>query len=110
MTDTAPHPPPTDGSPAAAAPQRRGVSLPTTRRATVIGAGSFGTAVAVLLARAGVRTTLQARTVEQAQSLERERENRVYLPGVEFPRELRIESIAGGVARADYVFLAVPSR
>ena len=36
------------------------------RRATVIGAGSFGTAVALLLERAGVRTTLLCRTAEQA--------------------------------------------
>jgi glycerol-3-phosphate dehydrogenase (NAD(P)+) len=76
----------------------------------VIGAGSFGTALAVLLARGGLRTTLQARTVDQAKALEQERENRVYLPGVELPAQLRVESVAVGVARADYVFLAVPSR
>ena len=76
----------------------------------MIGAGSFGTAVAVLLARGGFRTTLQARTAEQAQRLNTDRENQVYLPGVELPRELRVESIAGGIARADYVFLGVPSR
>ncbi len=76
----------------------------------MIGAGSFGTALAVLLARGGLRTTLQARTSEQAASLEGERENRVYLPGVELPAQLRIEPASVGVARADYVFLAVPSR
>jgi glycerol-3-phosphate dehydrogenase (NAD(P)+) len=75
----------------------------------VIGAGSFGTALAVLLARGGLRTTLQARTAEQAASLESEHENRVYLPGVELPAQLRIEPTSAGVARADYVFLAVPS-
>jgi glycerol-3-phosphate dehydrogenase (NAD(P)+) len=75
----------------------------------VVGAGSFGTALAVLLARGGLRTTLQARTAEQAELLERERENRVYLPGVELPAGLRIEPAAAGLARADYVFLAVPS-
>jgi len=88
------------------------VSLPNlaARRATVIGAGSFGTALAVLLTRAGLRTTLQARTAEQATRLESERENKVYLPGVELPGSLRIETVPDGVARADYVFLAVPSR
>jgi len=34
-----------------------------------VGAGSFGTAIAVLLARGGVRTTLQARTATQAERL-----------------------------------------
>ena len=75
----------------------------------VIGAGSFGTAVAVLLARGGMRTTLQTRTPEQAETLLRDRENRAYLAGVELPRELRIEPAATGVTRADYVFLGVPS-
>jgi glycerol-3-phosphate dehydrogenase (NAD(P)+) len=82
---------------------------PGAKRAVVIGAGSFGTAVAVLLARSGVRTTLQTRSAEQAQQLIEHRENRVYLSGVELPRELRVEHADAGVARADYVFLAVPS-
>src|SRR5213080_2021686 len=84
--------------------------LPGGRRAVVVGAGSFGTAVAVLLVRAGLRTTLQARTDEQAARLAGERENRAYLPGVELPRELRIESGGGSLGQADVVFLAVPSR
>ncbi len=90
---------------------RRSIHLPApgTKRAVVIGAGSFGTAVAVLLARGGLRTTLQTRTEEQAGRLAEDRENRVYLGGVEFPRELRIEHVAAGLARADYVFLGVPS-
>ncbi|HEY5045033.1 MAG TPA: NAD(P)H-dependent glycerol-3-phosphate dehydrogenase [Solirubrobacteraceae bacterium] len=75
----------------------------------MIGAGSFGTALAVLLTRGGLRTTLQARTAEQAARLEGEHENKVYLPGVELPAQLRIEPTSAGVARADYVFLAVPS-
>jgi glycerol-3-phosphate dehydrogenase (NAD(P)+) len=77
----------------------------------VVGAGSFGTAVAVLLARGGVRTTLQARTQEQADRLNADRENQGYLPGVPLPANLKIEAVgAGRLARADYVLLAVPSR
>ena len=83
---------------------------PGARRATVIGAGSFGTALAVLLSRAGLRTTLQTRGAEQAALLARDRENKLYLPGVELPGQLRVEPVDAGVARADYVFLAVPSR
>jgi glycerol-3-phosphate dehydrogenase (NAD(P)+) len=96
-------------SPAVRASRARSLPTPGAKRATVIGAGSFGTALAVLLARGGLRTTLQARTAEQAIDLEQERENRVYLPGVELPTQLRIEPTSAGVARADYVFLAVPS-
>jgi glycerol-3-phosphate dehydrogenase (NAD(P)+) len=87
---------------------RPSLSLPT-RRATVVGAGSFGTAVAVLLARGGFRTTLQTRTNEQSRTLLEDRQNRVYLPGVDLPKELRIESVEAGLGRADYVFLGVPS-
>jgi len=83
---------------------------PGARRAVVVGAGSFGTAVAVLLARGGLRTTLQARTREQAERLSAARENEVYLPGVELPRELRVEDVSAGLRRADFVFLGVPSR
>src|SRR3954447_8326368 len=80
-------------------------------RAVVVGAGSFGTAVAVLLARAGARTTLLARTATQAEVLRADRENKAYLAGVGLPPDLRIASLAGQpLARADYVFLAVPSR
>jgi len=105
MTEPEPTP-----SPAARAARARSLPTPGAKRATVIGAGSFGTALSVVLARGGLRTTLQTRTAEQASTLERDRENREYLPGVELPAHLRIEPAAAGVARADYVFLAVPSR
>ena len=82
---------------------------PGTKRAIVIGAGSFGTAVAVLLARGGLRTTLQTRTEEQANALREHRENTRLPEGVELPRELRIEHVDAGLARADYVFLGVPA-
>ncbi len=104
MTEPEPTP-----SPAARASRARSRPTPGARRATVIGAGSFGTALAVLLARAGLRTTLQTRTAEQASALEEKRENSTYLPGVELPAQLRIEAASAGVERADYVFLAVPS-
>ncbi len=97
-------------TPTVRAPRARSLPSPGARRATVIGAGSFGTALAVLLSRAGLRTTLQTRAPEQATLLSADRENRAYLPGVELPSQLRIESVSAGVARADYVFLAVPSR
>src|ERR1700710_2099674 len=92
-------------------PPRPPLALPPpgTRRAVVVGAGSFGTAVAVLLARGGFRTTLQTRTPEQCARLEADRENRDYLPEVILPRELRIEAASSGLGRADFVFLGVPS-
>jgi glycerol-3-phosphate dehydrogenase (NAD(P)+) len=79
----------------------------------VVGAGSFGTAVAVLLVRAGVRTTLLCRTVEQVHELVSERRNERYLPGVELPRELKVRALGARedqFSRPDLVFLAVPSK
>ena len=79
------------------------------RRTSVVGAGSSGTALAVLLVRAGLRVTLHARSAEQAEELLSERENKRYLPGVQLPPQLSIEHSVAGVSRADLVFLAVPS-
>lgn len=89
----------------------RNVNLPSPlgRRAVVVGAGSFGTAVAVLLARGGFRTTLQTRTQEQADQLVKDGENARYLPGVSLPQALKIETVDAGVGRAEFVFLGVPS-
>ena len=98
-------------------PQPRQFPLPASlqRRAVVVGGGSFGTAVAVLLARADLRTTLLTRTAEQAERVAEDGQNVAYLAEVELPRELRIGTFAldaerPPLARADYVFLAVPSR
>jgi len=78
----------------------------------VVGAGSFGTAVAVLLVRAGVRTTLLCRTAEQVGPLVGQRRNERYLPGVELPRELKVCALGARedqFDRPDLIFLAVPS-
>ena len=104
------NPPEPDASAAARGSRTRSLAASGARRATVVGAGSFGTALAVLLARSGLRTTLQARTAEQAAALASARENTRYLPGVQLPAHLRVESVEAGLERADYVFLAVPSR
>lgn len=77
-----------------------------------MGAGSFGTAVAILLVRAGVRTTLLCRTPEQEERLGEERENEHYLPGVPLPDALKVRVLGNHgdqFHRADLVFLAVPS-
>jgi glycerol-3-phosphate dehydrogenase (NAD(P)+) len=78
----------------------------------VVGAGSFGTAVALLLERAGVRTTLLCRTPEQADELAGSRENARYLAGVRLPQGLKVRAFgarADQFERPDLVFLAVPS-
>ena len=79
----------------------------------MVGAGSFGTAVALLLDRAGVRTTLLCRTAEQADLLAGAHENAHYLAGVTLPQGLKVRAFgarADQFERPDLVFLAVPSK
>ena len=59
---------------------------------TILGAGSWGTALAVHLARLGRDVRLWARNAELAASLETTRENAVYLPGVSLPATLHATS------------------
>jgi glycerol-3-phosphate dehydrogenase (NAD(P)+) len=83
--------------------------LPPMRRAAVIGAGSWGTAVAVLLARGGLEVQLGTRTAAQAATMAGDGQNRRYLEGVELPETLRVRAAAEiELAGLDLVVLAVP--
>jgi glycerol-3-phosphate dehydrogenase (NAD(P)+) len=85
--------------------------LPPIRRAAIIGAGTWGTSLAVSLAHAGLEVELGCRTEEQAQTLRDARQNERYLPGIALPESVRIGRAAelelGG---HDLVCLAVPAR
>jgi len=76
----------------------------------VIGAGAWGTAVAVHLARRNQRTTLVARRPEHAVAMQLARENRDYLPGVKLPEALTVTSdLHAALLEADVVLIASPS-
>jgi 1-acyl-sn-glycerol-3-phosphate acyltransferase len=84
--------------------------LPPLRKAAVIGAGSWGTAVAVLLARGGLDVQLGTRSEEKAAEIEAKRENPRYLPGVKLPEAIKVRRAADiELAGVDLVCLAVPS-
>jgi 1-acyl-sn-glycerol-3-phosphate acyltransferase len=84
--------------------------LPPMRRAAVIGAGSWGTAVAVLLARGGLEVQLGARTAAQAAQVSESRRNGRYLDGVELPEAIRVLPASQiELAGLDLVCLAIPS-
>jgi 1-acyl-sn-glycerol-3-phosphate acyltransferase len=81
------------------------------RRAAVVGAGAWGTALAVAFARAGLDVELGCRSREQADTLERERVNERYLPGVVLPERVRpCHAAELELAVHDLVCLAVPAR
>jgi glycerol-3-phosphate dehydrogenase (NAD(P)+) len=78
-------------------------------RVAVIGAGSWGTAVAALVS-ASHPATLWARSPDLASSMEKSRENATYLPGVDLPSGLTLtSSLEEAVSGAGVVFMAVPS-
>jgi glycerol-3-phosphate dehydrogenase (NAD(P)+) len=85
--------------------------LPPMRRAAVIGAGSWGTAVAVLLARGGLEVQLGTRTAEQAGELAEAQTNERYLAGVRLPESVQVKRAADiELAGLDLVCLAVPTK
>jgi len=85
--------------------------LPPMRRAAVIGAGSWGTAVAVLLARGGLEVQLGARTQDRVAELVQDGENRRYLPGVPLPDSIDVRpATAIELAGLDLICLAIPSK
>jgi glycerol-3-phosphate dehydrogenase (NAD(P)+) len=77
---------------------------------TVLGAGSWGTALAVQFARAGQATTLWGRAEDEPVKLAAERRNQRYLPDVKFPAALTIEAdLEAAVRRSRDILIAVPS-
>ena len=80
-------------------------------RAAVLGAGSWGTAFAKVLADAGTEVVLWARRPELADAVNSSHENADYLPGIALPPAVRASSDArAAVEGADFVVLAVPSQ
>lgn len=76
----------------------------------VIGAGSWGTALAVHLARAGHPTRLWGRNPAQIASMQRLRRNTRYLPEAPFPEALAVvASLAQALAGVRDALIAVPS-
>ncbi len=89
-----------------AASTGRGV---TERPAAILGAGNWGTALAVLLARKGVPARLWGRDAALLDAIGRTRENRRYLPGVALDARITpAADLRAAIADADAVVLAVP--
>ena len=77
---------------------------------SVMGTGSWGTALALLLYKNGHEVTLWSINNDEVEELKKEREHKSKLPGVKIPEDLRItNSMEEAVAEKDFVVLAVPS-
>ncbi|QEO10636.1 NAD(P)H-dependent glycerol-3-phosphate dehydrogenase [Protaetiibacter larvae] len=81
------------------------------RRVAVLGAGSWGTTFAKILADGGSRVTIWARRPELAREIMQSRRNSDYLPGINLPRGIsassRLPEVLDG---ADQLYLSVPSQ
>lgn len=76
----------------------------------VLGAGSWGTALAALIARNGHPTALWGRDAEALQAMQARHENARYLPGIALPESLRATAdLCEAMADAGLVLVAVPS-
>ena len=77
---------------------------------TVLGAGSWGTALAALMARHGHAVTLWGRDAKIAAAIDQQHENTRYLPGIALPESLRATTdFAAALKGADLVLVVVPS-
>jgi glycerol-3-phosphate dehydrogenase (NAD(P)+) len=80
------------------------------KKIAIIGAGSWGTALALVAARAGNQVSLWAHSSEVASLLRRERENKVYLAGFALPEAIApTNELAEALAGAEIVLTTIPS-
>ena len=77
---------------------------------TVLGAGSYGTALAVSLARNGHRTLIWGHEADHIERLQKDCENKEFLPDIKFPERLTAEAdLATCLASTRNILLVVPS-
>ena len=78
---------------------------------SVIGAGSWGTALTCLLAEKGYDMTLWVHNADLASELQKTRINRIYLPDIFIPNDIKItNNLEEAVEQARYVLNAVPTQ
>lgn len=80
------------------------------KKISVIGAGAWGTTLALLLAEKGHAVCLWAYEKELINEMLKQRENRAFLPGFPLPENITISGNLEEAAGADLLFFAVPTQ
>ncbi|MCI1958558.1 MAG: NAD(P)H-dependent glycerol-3-phosphate dehydrogenase [Clostridia bacterium] len=81
------------------------------KKVTVVGSGSWGTALAVMLDKYGHKVKLWSRRKEEAEKIRTEHENKEYLPGIKINESIITENDRQkAVGGADIVIMAIPSK
>lgn len=76
----------------------------------VIGAGAWGTALALIAARAGHRVTIWARQEHVAEAINTTRENKTRLPGIALPNTISATCDPADLAASELVLIATPAQ
>ncbi len=76
---------------------------------SIIGAGGWGTALAIMIAKNGHIIRLWVRRKELAEALDRERINHQYLPGVAIPKSIVVTNQLSEAGKADAILFVTPS-
>lgn len=84
--------------------------IPQINKTAVIGAGSWGTSLAIMLAKKGEQVSLWGHEPEHIEELKKSRENTIFLPGFSLPTALSLTSdLKEAVSNAQCVVMVVPS-
>ncbi len=75
---------------------------------SIIGAGSWGTTLGVVLSKKGVAVQLHSVFKDYNLKMQRERENKLFLKGVKFPRNLQANSSLKEVLESKIIIVAIP--
>ena len=79
-------------------------------KVSVLGAGAWGTALAGLVHRCGMQTTLWAHDPAHIDDIQRTGINERFLPGIKMPREIALEKDLNSTLDAECIVVAVPSK
>ncbi len=84
--------------------------MPASSSISILGAGSWGSALALLFARSGRSVQLWGHHPTHLQAIEKSRQNERYLPGITFPENIQITPHLSQAAEATTIFFAIPSK